>query len=123
MDKNVVRCPICKMEFLFDVERFTITENIKRRGMCESCFVKSKDLIKVDNHYVSWGYRHYSDTEEPMEEAHHDDINASFPSVKWCDKYKKYKVSFMSPDIGGHDVCHLTWYFDSKEDILKEMGL
>jgi len=85
---------------------------------------ENESLIKVDNHYVPWTYRYYSDTKQKakMAEEHYEDVYAYLPTIGWCDTCNKFKVMFASADSGGHDVIHLVWYFDTIDDILKEMG-
>lgn len=101
-----------------DISERVIRRNIKL-DMCDSCVEESMGLVKVGNHYVPWGYRNYSDTLKPSEPDYYDDVNAEIPKVEWCDKYKKYKLTFQGADFGGYDVNELVRYFDTKEEIFK----
>ena len=112
--KEVINCPKCDE---FD------PRSVERVGLCSKCYSAKQPLIKVDNHYVPWNYRHYTDSGETMKKDHEEDVNASLPTVEWCDKRKKFKVTFTAADTGGYDVTPVSWYFDSVEDILKTMGL
>jgi hypothetical protein len=87
--------------------------------MCDSCVEESMGLVKVDNHYVPWKYHNYSDTLKPTEPNYYDDVHAEIPKVEWCEKYKKYKLTFLGPDFGGYDVAEFERYFDTKEEIFK----
>ncbi len=106
------------------------TAFIKAKGVCPECLEGSKGLIKVDDHYVPWVYRNHVDfnmetkelEEIPEDDPEYfDDVYAKLPKIEWCKKYKKYKVTFESPDIGGYDVATFEWYFDNKEDIIKSI--
>ena len=98
-------------------------EFFEKNGMCEECYYKSKGLIQVGNHYVPWEYRNHAELtgDEPANPEYYEDVNASLPTVEWCEENKKWKVSFAAADFGGYDVCPIEWYFDNKEDIIKEM--
>jgi len=117
MDKN---CPKCDEALLGDYdEEFTA-----KNSMCQECYKDSKGLIKVDNHYVPWGYRNHAELkgDSPIkEEEYFEDVHACLPTIEWCDTRKKWKVCFDGADFGGYDVRDFVWYFDSKEDIIKEM--
>lgn len=92
-------------------------------GLCPDCLKESKGLMKVidedGEYYVPWDYRYYIDTFEARHEDMYEDVNARLPKVEWCDKHKKYKLTFDAPDLGGYDSTILKWYFDSKEDVIK----
>lgn len=77
-------------------------------------------LIKVDNHYVSAKYLFYEDSGEERTN-YIEDKNASLPRIVFHNDSGKWIVAFDSPDIGGYDVQEFEWYFDSVEDIIKEM--
>jgi hypothetical protein len=96
---------------------------VSKYGLCKKCYVESKGLVKSGSHHVPWDYRYDAGTSKEMESEYYDDVNASLPSISWCEKYKKYKVEFSDADIGGYDVQPFVWYFDSLEDILLEMGV
>lgn len=98
-------------------------EFFEKNGVCEDCYHAAKPLIKSGTHYVPWEYRNHAEPkgDSPAEPEHFEDVNASLPSISWCEEHKKWKVEFYAPDAGGYDVCHVVWYYDSKEDIIKEM--
>jgi len=102
---------------LFDVEFF------EKNGICQDCYEKDKGLIKVDNHYVPWNYRNHAEIkgDDPADPEYYEDVNAFLPTIEYDEEYSKWKLTFMSADIGGYDVTILTWYFDSKEEILEEL--
>lgn len=108
-----VKCKVCDK----DLSRHS--HHHIERGMCGDCTEDSMGLIKVDDHYVPWKYRNYSDTLKPTEPNYYDDVNAKMPKVEWCDKYKKYKFTFQGADFGGYDYDEFEWYFDTKEEIAK----
>jgi hypothetical protein len=64
---------------------------------------------------------YWSDTKERKEDGHHEDVYAKLPTISWCEKYKKWGVEFVGADSGGYDVQHFVWYYNSHEDIIKEM--
>lgn len=101
-----------------DISDRVIRRNVKL-DMCDSCVEESMGLVKVDNHYVPWKYRNYADTLKPANPDYYDDIHADLPKVEWCDKYKKYKLTFQGGDFGGYDVADFERYFDTKEEIFK----
>ncbi len=100
-----------------------ISEDIIRRDakldMCDDCVEESMGLVKIDDHYVPWAYRNYADTLKPTDPKYYDDVCAKLPKVGWCDKYKKYKLTFQGADFGGYDVADFERYFDTKEEIFK----
>lgn len=77
-------------------------------------------IIKVDNHYVPAGYLFYEDTGEENTHFIHDKY-ASLPQIEFDENSGKYKITGDCADFGGYDVTGFTWYFDSVEDIIKEM--
>ncbi len=101
-----------------DISRDFVRRDTKL-DMCDDCVEESMGLIKVDNHYVPWGYRNHADTLEPTGPDYYDDVYAKMPKVEWCDKYKKYKLTFHGTDFGGYEADEFEWYFDTKEEIFE----
>lgn len=115
--KGKIQCPKCGNYFSANYEGKTI----EKYGLCDRCFVKKQALIKVDNHYVPWGYQNSIGKGEIHKECLHEDIYALFPKVFWDEEYKKWQVTFESPDISYHKSKQFSWYFDTKEDIFEAM--
>ena len=92
---------------------------------CEEFVVESvADLVKVkEGYYVPWDYLFWSDTDEPMGIGEEEHVNASIPKVTFDQKTKKYKLDFIGADGGGYDVQSFAFYFDSKDEILKAIGI
>lgn len=80
-------------------------------------------LIKVGNHYVPEEYRIWSNTKEERPPAYYEDADAALPSIHWDQELNKYVVEFSGPDSGGYDVMMFTWYYDSIQDYLKDLGI
>lgn len=78
----------------------------------------SEYLIKVNNHYVPAEYLFYLDSGQEKDN-YVDDKHAALPKIEY--NGSKYSITFDGPDFGGYDVTSFTWYFDSVEDIIKEM--
>jgi len=118
-----VVCPECHKEF-FDSRHKDQCDFIQNLGKCEECCIKEKGLIKIGNHYVSYGYRNYINSdgsEEPAEEEHYEDVNAFLPKISWNGFYRKWQVKFSGADSGGYDVQNFIWYFSTLEGIINEM--
>jgi len=96
---------------------------LKSRGVCEHCYQDQKGIVPSQGHYVPWDYRFNAEPsgDVPCNPEHYEDVFASLPIIKWSEKYKKWKVTFISPDFGGYDTIEITWYFNNKEDIIKLM--
>ena len=112
-------CPRCGKYFTnHEPEAF-----IKPQGMCKVCYVKSKGLVKVNNHYVPWDYVFHTISGQPRNTDYVQDANAELPKISWCDEHKKYEVEFTGADCGGRDTRSFVWYFDTVADIMEEMDI
>ncbi len=78
-------------------------------------------LVKVNNHYVPWNYIYWIHNKKERKMDIREDVNAFFPKIKFNKEFNKWEVTFISADIGGYDIQKFKWYFDNKQDILKEM--
>ena len=117
-----INCPNCNEEFSRNTNPYD-TKFVEKNGACKKCFLLSKGLVKAGNapYYVPWGYRNWVETEEPRSEESFEDINMFIPTISWCDRYNKWKLTTSGADSGGYDVSDFEIYFDTKEEIVALM--
>jgi hypothetical protein len=114
---DMVRCKQCNKY----LDGYVNHPNEHDSTLCDECWEHNQGLVPCLGHYVPWSYVYWSDTLKRREVAHHEDIHAKLPTISWCEEFKKWKVSFTGADSGGYDVQHFEWYYNSREDIIKEM--
>lgn len=118
------QCKICLKTIKTIKDNTTKWKNefLKKKGICYECYVESKGLIKQDGHYVPWKYQNFCKIEKDVPiTGNYEDCNVKLPKISWCEKYKKWKLEFQGPDLGGFDVETFVWYFNKKEDIISAL--
>lgn len=72
-----------------------------------------------EGYYVHWRYVRWSDTGKLRDKKSEEHVAAEPPHYYYDREHKKWALTFLAADGGGHDVQNFTFYFGSEEDILK----
>jgi hypothetical protein len=80
-------------------------------------------FIREDNYYIPVSYCFYDDTGEEIPGSYKNNAVAIFPEVSFNEETNFWEISFDSADFGEYDVSRFTYYFKSKEELIKALGL
>jgi len=96
-------------------------KGLDSRGNISNIYDFSPFLIKVENHYVPAEYYFYDDTANERNSDLVDDVCTKFPHIFFDKESNKWIIEFASANFGGYDVEIFRWYYDSLDDIIKEL--
>ncbi len=123
-------CPVCGVERRWE----SFKAEIEALGKCGDCYTKEQSLVKMSGgSYLPWSYVNYIHSNGTISTSIEEDNDTSplhewsrdrtIPKVTFCDKYKKWKLFYLtdSGEINDHSAAITERYFDTKEEIFKLM--
>lgn len=125
-------CSKCGAKFRI---RESVSETIEHDTLCDECFAKAQPLVKVnlpDGGYLPWSRVHSFDINGELVTRHltddptnGDEENVSMPKVAFCEKHKKWKITYTGTEGYANDNAATTVerYYDSIEELLAALGI
>ena len=127
-----MKCPVCGTERRWE----SFKAEIESLGKCGDCYAKEQPLVKMPGgSYLPWSYVNYirhdgsisTEIEENDDTSPPQEWNKDYevPRVTFCDKYKKWKLSYItdSGEMNDHSAFPTERYFDSLLAIMVAMGI